>query len=74
MVYSILISWLFARQRERDYKTKWKLWCNATMGKDMVTTQNKNSDITERIENSHPWTPKRPLQDLWNFEWNVNAD
>lgn len=44
------------------------------MGKDMVTTQNKNSDITERIENSLPWTPKRPLQDLWNFEWNVNAD
>jgi len=34
------------------------------MGKDMVSTQNKNSDITERIENSHPWTPKRPLQDL----------
>lgn len=32
------------------------------MGKDMVTTQNKNSDITERIENSHPGHRNAPYK------------
>lgn len=64
MVYSILISWLLARQREAtklnensDVMLPWRKTWLRHKTKTVISP-------AERIENSHPLTPERSLQDL----------